>query len=101
MDWSCFVNLWLLLVWFGLRLWGQGQVGSHVSCSLLVLAVLSTMCQASDKKTTTTTTTTTTSKPLTLDRAAAMVVSRSATAGTTRSHLPWLTHVVLLGFTTT
>ena len=29
--------------------WGQGQVGSHVSCSLLVLAVLSTMCQASDK----------------------------------------------------
>ena len=39
-----------MLVWFGLRLWGQGQVGSHVSCSLLVLAVLSTMCQASDKK---------------------------------------------------
>ena len=49
---SLVLLLWVSVLRIGLGLvcvWGQRQVGSHVSCSLLVLAVLSTMCQASDK----------------------------------------------------
>ena len=49
---SLVLLLWVSVLHIGLGLvcvWGQRQVGSHVSCSLLVLAVLSTMCQASDK----------------------------------------------------